>query len=151
MRPETESRFWAKVSRSPSCWLWTAAKNSRGYGSFGYDGRTHLAHRIAYQLANGDIPADREINHICGVKSCVNPAHLEAVTAAENIRHARDTGLFAPSELSRLNSSKVMCRNGHAYSDANTYVTPKGHRVCRECKRASDRRRSAHMTEERAS
>lgn len=141
MSPESVTRFWAKVSRSTACWHWTAAKNSRGYGSFGYGGRTYLAHRIAYALTYGEIPVGMEINHVCGVKSCVNPLHLEVVTAAQNIQHARASGLMPASKLSRRNAAKVACANGHGYTPENTYTTPKGHRVCRECKRASGRRR----------
>lgn len=134
------ARFWSKVRKSDGCWLWTAATQSRGYGSVGIDGRVYSAHRIAYLTLVGPIPDGLTINHICGVKRCVRPDHLEAVTYAENNQHAHDTGLAAPSPLSQTNAAKIACPAGHFYSDANTYTNPKGHRQCRTCKRESDRR-----------
>ena len=71
-------RFKAKIERTETCWLWTGAIQSRGYGSFGIDGTTYLAHRVAYWLWRGDIDDGLTINHLCGVKRCVNPQHLEA-------------------------------------------------------------------------
>lgn len=136
------ARFWAKVSKTDDCWVWFGATNSKGYGCLGVDGRGYLAHRVAYAEEVGPIPDGMQINHICGIKPCVRPDHLEVVDASGNIRHARGTGLMAPSLLSQDNSTKLICRNGHPYSPDNTYVNPQGHRVCRTCKRQSDRRRT---------
>jgi hypothetical protein len=80
-------RFLAKVDvREPNeCWPWTGATQTRGYGSFGTgDGRTALAHRVAYELWVGPIPADLTIDHLCFNKRCMNVAHMEVVTRAEN-------------------------------------------------------------------
>jgi predicted RNA-binding Zn-ribbon protein involved in translation (DUF1610 family) len=82
--------FWAKVDKSGECWLWTAGGHSEGYGTTAIktDGewRGVYAHRIAYELAVGPIPPGKEIHHVCGVRRCVNPAHLEAVTRGEHVR-----------------------------------------------------------------
>jgi hypothetical protein len=80
-------RFNAKWKRDANgCHLWVAQTNSRGYGVFYRDpARTHqLAHRAAYEMAFGPIPDGVLIDHICHVRSCVNPAHLRLATASEN-------------------------------------------------------------------
>ena len=70
------------------CWIFTGAAGSRGYGSVagGRKGLSELAHRVAYRFAYGAIPDGMTIDHLCRVKRCVNPAHLEAVTRSENSR-----------------------------------------------------------------
>jgi len=79
-------RFWKKVSvkSKDECWEWKACKLKTGYGCFIADG-CRLAHRYAYLLLTGPIPAGKHIHHKCNNKSCVNPAHLEAVTPEEHI------------------------------------------------------------------
>jgi HNH endonuclease len=88
--PELEARierlrFWELVSPEPTsgCWLWTG-KTWNGYGKFIVGGRTMAAHRYAYELFSGPIPDGLELDHVCRVRSCVNPAHLEACTHREN-------------------------------------------------------------------
>lgn len=95
-RPVDE-RFWSKVNKTETCWLWTAALDRHGYGVFGVaKGRgSARAHRVAYELVNGPIPGSLPLDHLCRVRACVNPAHLEPVTVAENNRRmmsARRTG-----------------------------------------------------------
>lgn len=107
-----EQRFWAKVNKTPGCWLWTAA-TSKGYGSFGMpDRRQRLAHRLSYELLVGPIPEGLVLDHLCRVRNCVNPAHLEPVTAAENTRR----GLL-----------RTRCHRGHVIDE-----TPTGRR-CKTC------------------
>ena len=78
-------RFAARVSvQDDGCWIWTGAKASNGYGSIGYESRTHSTHRLAYTLLVGPVPEGLQLDHLCRVKSCCNPAHLEPVTNAEN-------------------------------------------------------------------
>ena len=75
-------RFIAKVEKTETCWLWLAAKNPKGYGSFD----TTYAHRWSYEYYKRPIPVGWQIDHLCKVTSCVNPDHLEAVTLDENLR-----------------------------------------------------------------
>jgi hypothetical protein len=82
-----ELRFWGKVNKlagSDACWLWMAGKFRRGYGAFHVSGKLLKAHRIAYTLANGQIPKDICVCHRCDVTSCCNPNHLFLGTHAEN-------------------------------------------------------------------
>lgn len=139
-------RFWAKVNLTDTCWLWTRATQSGGYGSFGIGNkRTETAHRISYLTLVGPVPAGLELDHLCLNKLCVRPDHLEAVTPQVNNQRAHDNGQAQPSPLSRINAAKIACPAGHFYSDDNTYVNPQGHRQCRTCKRASDNRRNARL------
>ena len=130
-------RFAAKITVSPSgCWLFTGCLNSRGYGCITHHGRVMLAHRLAYELLVGPIPQGRVIDHLCMVKACCNPDHLEAVTAGENNRRA-----VAANGAWRTKATA--CRRGHAYTEANTYTDHRGHRQCRACKRVTDQRAHA--------
>lgn len=94
IRSDNEARFWSYVDKDGpgGCWLWTGGLHPNGYGGLIIDGRAEKAHRFAYELLVGPIPAGLVIDHVhargCRHKNCVNPAHLEAVTGAENTRRA---------------------------------------------------------------
>lgn len=87
MRLNRAERFWEKVQRSETCWLWTDDRSRDGYGRFRLDGKKHLAHRLSYTWAHGDIPEGIEIDHICSNKGCVNPSHLRAVNKFLNAQN----------------------------------------------------------------
>lgn len=144
-RQPVEPRFLAKVDKTETCWLWTGWVDRNGYGRFWLDGRSPGAHRVAYELYVGPIPAGLEIDHLCRVRNCVNPAHLEPVTTAENVR--RTLAFREPYQ-----ASMDACRNGHPYDDENTRFTATG-RACNTCKRDANRayyERSRDLTIERA-
>lgn len=124
----TAARFWPKVRRTRTCWVWTGATRG-GYGSFEVGGRKRpcnyiLAHRFAFQLANGEIPQGLELDHLCRNQLCVRPSHLEVVTHRENMLRGRG---FAAQ-----NAKKTKCPQGHEYSPRDG-----GGRECRECKAIS--------------
>ena len=122
-RTTTEERFWARVDKSGTCWKWQGS-SSQGYGSFSADGRTVRAHRYAYELTVGPIPHGLVLDHLCRVRSCVNPAHLEPVTNVENV--LRGAGWAG------TNSRKTHCVHGHEYTPENTVPIADGRR-CRTC------------------
>ncbi len=138
-----EDRFWQKVNKDgpipttdPSlgpCWIWISAERGKGYGGFYIgEGRTALAHRIAYQLVKGPIPEGFNLDHLCRTRFCVNPGHLEPVTLRKNI--LRGAGFAA------TNAKKTHCPNGHPYDDNNTALYYR-HRSCRICHAARERKR----------
>lgn len=81
-------RFWGKVTPEPNtgCWLWTASHDRDGYGRIKISGRPVSAHRVAWELAHGEIPRDLETDHLCRNRACVNVAHLELVSHRTNVR-----------------------------------------------------------------
>ena len=110
------------------CWLWTASLRLNGYGQMQWDGKNHGAHRLVYELLVGPIPPGLEVDHLCRVRSCVNPDHMEPVTHQEN---------SARGLRGRLSTPKTHCPRNHPYSRENLYVHPtSGAPVCRACKKA---------------
>lgn len=136
-----EELFDSKILRvSCGCWIWTGATMPNGYGVSQSRRRagSRLAHRIAYERGRGPIPAGLTIDHLCRVRSCVNPVHLEAVTARTN--NLRGIGPAA------VHAKKTHCPRGHEYAGPNLHVTPGGERKCRRCHadRERERRARAH-------
>lgn len=123
------------------CWLWTGAKLASGYGSVRWQGRARVVHRVMYELEVGPIPAGLQLDHLCRVRACCNPTHLEPVTQAENVRRGHG--------FAGLNASKAECPSGHAYTPENTYRRPSAPttRECRICRRVN---RARHYLRERA-
>lgn len=90
-----EHRFWAKVDvRGPDeCWLWLAGVGGGGYGRISDGEGGHVAaHRVSYEIANGEIPDGLHILHSCDNPPCVNPAHLRVGTAKDNVADAISRG-----------------------------------------------------------
>jgi hypothetical protein len=134
-RPPLETRLWEKVDKGGEggCWLWVGGITKYGYGNIWADGGTRSAHRVAYELAIGPIPDGHQIDHLCKVRHCVNPDHLEAVTPVVN--NARSNSPSAG------NKDKTHCKHGHEFTAENTYIHPqRGTRQCRACQRINEKR-----------
>jgi hypothetical protein len=129
-QPTVEDRFWAKVDKTSSakgCWLWTASTDGHGYGQFMFTrGRNIKAHRVAWTFLRGPIEDGLTLDHLCCVKRCVNPAHLEPVTHRVNI--LRSDGMSA------IHKRQTHCIHGHEFTPENTYHYH-GRRTCRKCAR----------------
>jgi len=115
------------------CWRWQLSINNWGYARLGLNvgGKTTTttAHRASYEVFRGDIPEDYDVDHLCRVRDCVNPDHLEAVTRSENLRRSALTG-------NKPGARKGRCAVGHSMSGDNvirrTYSY--GSRTyCRQC------------------
>jgi hypothetical protein len=145
-RGSDADRFWSYVNRDgpiPSyrpnlgpCWLWTGG-TQRGYGAFHVENRIIGAHCWCYAALVGAIADGLELDHLCRVPRCVNPAHLEPVTKTTNI--LRGESIFAQ------NARRVTCNHGHPFDAANTIWRTRGRlrwRSCRTCQREYDRRRA---------
>jgi len=136
-----EIRFWSKVNKDGpgGCWLWTAAKNSMGYGNILFEGKIRFSHRRSWEMANNQkIPPKMVICHRCDVPACVNPEHLFVGTQSDN-------GLDA-SRKGRLNTvlpprrNPTHCKQGHEFTPENTGRQTGGYRMCLICSRASKRK-----------
>ncbi len=111
------------------CWIWMGNVSPTGYGQIQQTSQRKmlLVHRVAYELFRGPIAEGLQIDHLCSVRCCINPNHLEAVTPLENTRRsiARNGGHW---------ERKIThCPHGHTYDTKNTYINRKGKRICRAC------------------
>lgn len=107
--PITVARFWSKVSvtgKDSDCWEWNASREEKGYGRFrlpGPDRRTWAAHRVAYAIYHGGFPPEGQlVRHSCDNPSCVNPYHLEAGTATDNMQDMVQKGRYSRRPRSRV-------------------------------------------------
>ena len=119
-RRSAAEAFWAYVDlQGPcECWPWRGAIRSDGYGRY----RDSNAHRAAYLLLRGPVPAGLVLDHLCRNRACVNPDHLEPVSDVVNIRRGE-------------RATKPRCIRGHPFAGDNLVVRPNGWRKCRECNR----------------
>lgn len=117
----TIDRFWSLVEKTDTCWNWNGNLTLGGYGCF----LGCLAYRIAYELCIGQIPRNKELDHLCRNRACVNPSHLESVSHQTN--QLRGYG------VSGINARKIYCIHGHEFTKENTYYRLNGKRNCKTC------------------
>ncbi len=117
--------FANKVMTSTGCKVWIGAVNSLGYGIVQIDGERVLAHRLSYEAERGPIPEGMVLDHLCRVRNCVNPDHLEPVTHAENGRRGRSAASLQVGDV---------CQNGHTIAEGGLYVRASGKTECRKCR-----------------
>lgn len=130
-----KERFMNLVIPIPEsgCWIWAGAINWKGYGRFWLSGKLKSAHRISYEWFIGEIPKGLQIDHLCRVRCCVNPNHLEPVTPQINSSRGNVGAYWA---------NKTHCPHGHLYSKDNTYRN-NGKRFCRTCRKISYQNKKA--------
>lgn len=134
-------RFWHRVSMGAEsdCWPWMDRLDPDGYGLIWGNSHNLRAHRVAYELLVGAIPAGLVIDHLCRNRRCVNPTHMEAVTPAENTRRG---------DAARVQKTGI-CLHGHAMTPSNTYRRPDNpsQGACRTCRNDACRRYAQRRAE----
>ena len=136
-------RFFSRINRNGpvpafrpdlgSCHIWLGTILDSGYGVYWNAGVPELAHRLVYQVTkHRRLKKGKQIDHLCRVRACVNPNHLEAVTCKVNL--LRGFGSAA------MNARKTHCKRGHKFTRSNTYIKrgANGNKIrnCRICRRA---------------
>jgi hypothetical protein len=125
MWDQAEQRLLSRVDMGASpagCWMWQGAR-ARGYGVISIGGKNKGAHRVSYEMLVGPVPDGLQLDHLCREHACINPLHLEPVTASENKQ--RDCN---------QNTRKTHCDSGHPFDAENTYHDSRGWRGCRACR-----------------
>ncbi len=114
-----EDRFWSKVDKTPTCWLWQGATHPNGYGTFNIgQHRMRGAHRVSYELAYGPIEAGLQVDHICRVRACVRPDHLRLTTSKQNNEHRSPVSTIGRSGVRGV-QWEARCRKWFATTEHN--------------------------------
>ena len=91
-------KAYSHVDPATGCWLWLRSKNSQGYGSIRFQGRTWVAHRCSFSTFRGPIPSELCVLHRCDVPACINPDHLFLGTLGDNNRDRSAKGRDAKGD-----------------------------------------------------
>jgi hypothetical protein len=131
-----QRRFFEHVDKGTEfddCWLWRDAVDEDGYGKFRTPDGVRGAHIISWEMCHERrLPKGWHVDHLCRIRRCCNPEHLEAVEHSENVLRG--------ASFSAKNKQKTHCPRGHEYTDENTRIHH-GSRECITCIRQRDRER----------
>lgn len=130
---EAQARFWDRVEKSDSCWLWTGAKVPDGYGTMSYEGVVRKTHRLSWLFVYGQVPLGMSVLHRCDNPPCVRPDHLFLGTQSDNMRDCASKG-----RRRVVRRFTEHCIRGHAWTPENvTWSSNKNgvHRICRACRK----------------
>lgn len=124
-RMSPEGRWWFNVIvDSSGCWLWQGAL-AQGYGHLKVKGKSHPAHRFGYEMLIESIPPELVCDHLCRVRHCVNPDHIDITDHKTNI--LRGVGRGAKE------ARQTECKQGHPLNGENLRIDTRGRRVCQTC------------------
>lgn len=125
-KPTVVERLRARLAYPESgCWIWTGALNKSGYGAIGSGAKVLRTHRVMYEHVVGPIPTGLQLDHLCRVRSCCNPDHLEPVTNYENWMRGEHPVVKVIRD--------GVCKRGHELTEENTYRRKAGGILCRTC------------------
>lgn len=125
---KARTRFLKRTEVLPSgCWKLTTKPLANGYSRFSLDGQSHLGHRVAYAIKHGSTPVDKQLDHLCRNRWCVNWDHVQPVVCQVNL-------LRSPYTQATLNQKKTHCKHGHEFTKENIYLLKDGSRNCVICR-----------------
>ena len=126
MTPERVAKIFRKIEIIPfsGCWIWMGVTNNKGYGRVVDGGKRMVMHRYLYEFFKRPIQDGKQIDHLCRVRCCVNPEHLEQVSSKENT--------YRGNGPTSINRAKTHCIYGHAFDEVNTMYLSRQRR-CRKC------------------
>lgn len=130
-----EQAVWDKIELTGFCWLWRGYVDKHGYGYASWEGKSPRAHRIVFETLVGTIPQGLQLDHLCRIRNCVNPCHLEPVSCKENLSRSHNT-------QATVNTRKTHCAQGHEYTPENT-SQEKSQRACKTCKKIRAKARNS--------
>ncbi len=134
--PRLPARFWSKctLDHHRGCWLWIGRMGRGGYARWTMGQQCWAGHKFAFLRLRGSYDETLELDHLCRVRHCVNPAHLEPVTHTENVRR----GVSVIAE----HMKKATCIRGHEFEVLPATSARAGRRLCRVCMNAKATERS---------
>lgn len=106
-----QNRFLKYINKKGECWIWSSARNNKGYGFFSYKGKATLAHRFSYEVYVGNIKKGFQICHICDNPACVNPKHLFMGTQIQNMKDCVQKKRNRPPRGEKHPSAKLTINN----------------------------------------
>ena len=139
--PKIPDRIWNKLTneRMTGCWLWQGYVVRNGYGQVRMGKSNRYVHRVVYELLKGPIPDGLTLDHLCRIRRCANPEHLEPVTGKENCLRGES--------FSAANHRKTHCSRNHPLSGDNLVMCSDGQRRdCRECRRIRGKKSNAKLS-----